>query len=54
MKNQALLVTKVKNGDKNLQEFEVKVRVQQGFVLSPLLFIIVLEAFSREFWTGVP
>ena len=36
------------------KEFEVKVRVQQGSVLSPLLFIIVLEAFSHEFWAGVP
>ena len=23
-------------------------------MLSPLLFIIVLEALSREFWAGVP
>ena len=36
------------------KEFEVKVRVHQGSVLSPLLFIIVLEAFSREFRAGVP
>ena len=35
-------------------EFEVKVGVHQGYVLSPLLFIIVLEALSREFRTGVP
>ena len=28
-------------------EFEVKVGVHQGSVLSPLLFIIVLEALSR-------
>ena len=34
-------------------EFEVKVGVQ-GSVLSPLLFIIVLEALSREFRSGVP
>ena len=32
----------------------VKVGVHQGSVLSPLLFIIVLEAFSREFRRGVP
>ena len=31
------------------EEFEVKVGVHQGSVLSPLLFIIVLEALSREF-----
>ena len=36
------------------EEFEVKVGVHQGSVLSPLLFIIVLEALSREFHTGVP
>ena len=32
----------------------MKVRVHQGYVLSPLLFIIVLEALSREFQDGVP
>ena len=36
------------------QEFEVKVGVHQGSVLSPLLFIIVLEALSCEFRAGVP
>ena len=35
-------------------QFEVKVGVHQGSVLSPLLFIIVLEALSREFGAGVP
>ena len=29
-------------------ELEVKVRVHQGTVLSPLLFIIVLDALSLE------
>ena len=28
--------------------------VHQGSVLSPLLFIIVLEALSREFREGLP
>ena len=32
----------------------MKVGVHQGSVLSPLLFIIVLEALSREFHCGVP
>ena len=31
----------------NSEEFKVKVSVHQGSVLSPLLFIIVLEALSR-------
>ena len=30
----------------------MKVGVNQGSVFSPLLFIIVLEAFSREFRKG--
>ena len=32
----------------------MQVGVHQGSVLSPLLFILVLEALSREFRTGVP
>ena len=34
--------------------FNVKIGVQKGSVLSPLLFIIVLEALSREFREGLP
>ena len=34
--------------------YKVKVRVHQGSILSPLLFIIVLEALSHEFRAGVP
>ena len=41
-------------GEGYSEEFEVKVGVQQGSVLSPLLFIIVLEALSWEFHSGVP
>ena len=35
------------------EEFDVGVSVHQGSVLSPLLFILVLEALSREFRSGV-
>ena len=41
-------------GEGYSEEFEVKVGVHQGSVLSPLLFIIVLEALSQEFSSGVP
>ena len=34
--------------------FSVRVGMHQGSVLSPLLFIIVLEAMSREFRVGLP
>ena len=44
----------VRVGEGFSKEFEVKVGVHQGSVLSPLLFIIVLEALSREFRAGVP
>ena len=34
--------------------FSVRVVVHQGSVLSPLLFILTLEALSREFMEGQP
>ena len=46
--------SRVHIGEGNSEEFEVKVGVHQGSVLSPLLFIIVLEALSRKFRSGVP
>ena len=46
--------SRVRVGEAYSEEFEVKVGVHQGSVLSPLLFIIVLEALSREFCYGVP
>ena len=36
------------------KEFGVGVGVHQGSYLSPLLFILVLEALSHQFHTGVP
>ena len=45
--------SRVRVGEGYSEEFEVKVGVHQGSVLSPLLFIIVLEALS-EFRSGVP
>ena len=44
----------VRVGEGFRKGFEVKVGVDQGSVLSPLLFIIVLEALSCEFRAGVP
>ena len=44
----------VKRNSTQSEEFVVKVGVHQGSVLSPLLFIMVLEALSREFIVGLP
>jgi len=38
----------------NSSGFEVKVGMHQGSVLSPLLFVIVMEAISREFRVTLP
>ena len=46
--------SRVRVGDGYSEEFGVGVGVHQDSVLSPLLFIIVLEAQSREFCTGCP
>ena len=45
-------LSRVHVGEGYSEEFEVK--VHQGSVFSPLLFIIVLEALSHEFRSGVP
>ena len=34
--------------------FEIKVDMHQGSALSPLLFVIVMEAISREFRVALP
>jgi len=34
--------------------FEIKVGMHQGSALSPLLFVIVMEAISREFRVALP
>ena len=46
--------SRVRLNGKYSEEFCVNVGVHQGSVLSPLLFIIVMEALSREFRTGCP
>ena len=46
--------SRVPVGDGYSDEFDVKVCVHQGSVLSLLLFIIVLEALSCKFFSGVP
>ena len=38
----------------NSKSFEVKVCMHQGSALSPLLFVIVMEAISREFRVALP
>src|SRR6188768_2291690 len=48
------VTTAVKVKGKANDEFEVKVEVHQGSVLSPLLFTILLEALTRHFGCGLP
>ena len=45
---------RVRVGEGYSIEFERKIGVHQGWVLSRLLFVIVLEAFSCQFRSGVP
>ena len=45
--------TTVRVNGRESKAFSVRVGVNQGSVLSPLLFIIVLEALSREFREGL-
>ena len=48
------VTTAVKVNDKASEEFQVKVGVHQGSVLSPLLFTTVLDALSQNFRGGLP
>ena len=45
--------TKVRFNGRESYAFSVRMGVHQEFVLSPLLFIIVLKALSREFREGL-
>jgi len=45
-----VVVTAYSNG----KCFEVKVSMHQGSALSLLLFVIVLETLSGEFWVALP
>ena len=38
----------------NSNGFEVKVGTHQGSALSPMLFVIVMEALTREFTAALP
>ena len=46
--------SRVRVNDSYSDSLNVKVGVHQGSVLSPLLFVIVLEAISCEFRVGCP
>ena len=46
--------SRVRVDDKYSNSFDVLVGVHQGSVISPLLFVIVLEALSMELSTGCP
>ena len=52
MYKKARTMVKTKHG--NSEEFEVKVGVHQGLVLSPLLFVVVMEALTQDVRKGLP
>jgi len=49
-----LVQTVVRTVYGNSNGFEVKVIMYQGSALSPFLFVIVMEALSREFRVALP
>ena len=52
MYKKARTMVKTKHG--NSEEFEVTVGVHQGFVLSKLLFVVVMEALTQDVREGLP
>lgn len=46
--------TSVRTADGDSESFEVKVGLHQGSVLSPLLFVIVMDVVTREVREGLP
>ena len=46
--------TVVRTVDGNRKGFVVKVGMHQGSALSPLLFVIAMDAISREFRVALP
>ena len=46
--------TTVRTSDRNSDSFEVKVGLHQGSVLSPLLFVIVVDVVSKKLREGLP
>jgi hypothetical protein len=52
MYEKARTVIRTKNG--NSEEFKVNVGVHQGSVLSPLLFVVVMEVLAQGVKTGLP
>jgi len=54
MYTRAITVIHVKTVYGSSNCFDMKVGMHQGSALSPLLFVIVMEALSREFRVALP
>ena len=52
MYKNAKTLVKTKNGES--MQFDVDVGVHQGSVLSPLLFILVLDVIAKDLGRGLP